>query len=87
MVPIKWVEEMFTACLTGNYDKVDEVVDRMSRNGLPASKVLDQFFHFSLNNDQLTDAQKAIIFQKISVSLKLFRIFFSSSYINLSTYV
>jgi replication factor C subunit 2/4 len=65
-VPMKWVEDMFEACQTGNYDKVDEVVDKMSRGGLPAAKVLDQFFHFALDNDGLTDGQKAKIFQKIS---------------------
>lgn len=67
MIPMHWIEEMFSSCQTGNYDKVDEVVEKMSRNGLPAAKVLDQFFHFTLDNDQLTDAQKAKVFQKISV--------------------
>lgn len=67
MVPIKWIEDLFAACQTGNYDTVDGVVEKMSRNGLPAAKVLDQFFHFSLDNDFLTDGQKAKVFQKISV--------------------
>ncbi|ODN03519.1 Replication factor C subunit 4 [Orchesella cincta] len=66
LVPMERIEELFTACQTGNYDKVDDVVEKMSRNGLPAAKVLDQFFHFVLDNEQLTDAQKATMFQKIS---------------------
>jgi len=61
-----WIQRYYKSCQTGNYDKVDTVVEDMSRNGLPAAKILNQFFHFVLENQHLTDSQKAKIFQKIS---------------------
>lgn len=78
---MQWIDELFEACQTKNYDKVDDVVDRMSRGGLPAAKVLDQFFHFTLDNQFLTDIQKAKIFQKISVNILHFPDLFEQVYI------
>jgi hypothetical protein len=64
----EWIEKFYQACQTGNYDRVDTIVEDMTRNGLPAAKLLDQFFHFiQLSNEGLPDIQKAKIFQKISV--------------------
>jgi replication factor C subunit 2/4 len=63
----EWIEKFYQACQTGNYDRVDTIVEDMTRNGLPAAKLLDQFFHFILSNEGLPDIQKAKIFQKISV--------------------
>jgi replication factor C subunit 2/4 len=68
LVSQEWIERYFKSCQTGNYDKVDTVVEEMGRLGLPAAKILDQFFHFILDNPALPDAQKAKIFHKISVS-------------------
>lgn len=75
MIPAEWIERFFKSVQSGNYDKVDGVVEDMAKNGLPAAKLLDQFFHFVLTNDELTDGQKAKIFQKISVNIhKYFKV-------------
>jgi len=65
-VPMEWIEKLYSACLTGNYDKVDSVIEESCRNGLPAARIIDQFFHFTLDNTDLNDEQKAKIFVKIS---------------------
>jgi len=66
------ISKLFEACQTGNYDKVDGYIEEIVRDGLPAAKILEQCFTFTLGSEVLTDAQKAKIFQKISVRKLVF---------------
>lgn len=56
-------------CRTGNYDKVDGNIESLIRKGYPAARILEQCFAHTLESTELTDPQKAKIFDKISVSV------------------
>jgi replication factor C subunit 2/4 len=66
VVPDNWITKLYDACQTGNYDKIDTYVEEVSRNGFPAAKIIDQFFQFTLDAQDIDDNKKAKIFMKIS---------------------
>jgi len=66
VIPDDWIEKLYAACVTGNYDKVDEYVELVNRQGFPAAKIMDQFFQYTLEKNDLDDVKKAQIFRKIS---------------------
>ncbi|KAG5036228.1 hypothetical protein JHK87_011138 [Glycine soja] len=65
VVPAKVVEELLKACKSGNFDLANKEVNNFIAEGYPASQMLTQLFESIVEDNDLSDEQKARISKKL----------------------
>ncbi|KAH1245386.1 Replication factor C subunit 2 [Glycine soja] len=65
VVPAKVVEALLKACKSGNFDLANKEVNNFIAEGYPASQMLTQLFEAIVEENDLSDEQKARISKKL----------------------
>ncbi|CAL9173749.1 unnamed protein product [Musa hybrid cultivar] len=65
VIPQEVVQAVFTACKSGDFDVANKEVNNVIAEGYPVSQLLYQFLEVIVNNDDISDEQKARICKKL----------------------
>jgi replication factor C subunit 2/4 len=66
-VPQSWLRGLIEACASGSYDKLSAYVDDLMAEGYAAAQILLQIHDCIVEEDNLSDLQKAAVCEKIAV--------------------
>ncbi|GFP89838.1 replication factor c subunit 2 [Phtheirospermum japonicum] len=66
VIPEDVVQDLLSACRSGNFDLADKEVKNVIAEGYPVSQMLSQLFDVIVESDNIADDQKARIFKKIA---------------------
>ncbi|MFH4975674.1 hypothetical protein AB6A40_002383 [Gnathostoma spinigerum] len=67
MVPEEVVEKLLKVCRSSNYSELISCVEAVKRDGYGAYQLIVQLFSKIMSNSDLSDLNKAIIFEKLAV--------------------
>ena len=59
MVPPSFIQQLFRACQSNSFERLEKQVRETIKNGFSAPQVLSQLFDFILNDTQLSNRQKS----------------------------
>ncbi|CAM6126589.1 unnamed protein product [Calypogeia fissa] len=66
VVPDELMDDLLAACRSGQFDRAQAVVTNVIAEGHPVSQILSQLFDLVIRAPEITDEQKARIFERIA---------------------
>ncbi|XP_033729927.1 replication factor C subunit 4-like [Pecten maximus] len=71
VVPDQTLDDLIVVCSSDSYEKLDAGIQGMINDGHSASQVITQMHEKLIEKEDLSDKQKAVIFEKLAVSERL----------------